>query len=295
MRFPRARSQKAVPPIHTSSPRGHSAWVRTVVRVVVASALMSRVVTLTTGCGPKDGDEGGRCIHNGGCDSGAHCNSANLSCGYDDICHATSSSPPVDARSPCDLLISQARCGGPTFCRDSARPDPAWNGACAVAASDEKGNTVFCCDESKPVCFGDGLLAASPAGVLNWSDCPGEGFGCHGMPIPNLPDASYQCAVGPTDDAGHTGSCCVSGDACFLLGAMDWASPNAGYYPQGACAPGEEQYFCTGSAMLPDGPCHPMPMPDGGDPHLARSSCCPSGYFVSADAGMGDANDGGTD
>jgi len=114
---------------------------------------------------------------------------------------------------------------------------------------------------------------------LNGANCPGETFVCHELTAPPIPDASLQCAADRPDDAGSAATCCVSGNVCFALEGHLWGSPSDSYYPRGACAPGEEEHFCTGNATLGEGPCRALPAPEGGDsPTQPRAFCCPQDY-----------------
>ena len=252
-------------------------------KALLAILLLSRVVPFGSGCAPKDGDEGGQCISNGSCESGGHCNDDSLGCNYDNICVKLAQQPaaPPPTPSPCDALLGQTNCpdGWTKSCRGSSTPDPAWNGACIAEASDGDAATVFCCDEGQPMCgSGIGTLRPVPANTINWSNCPGETYVCHYLSAPPIPDASIQCAVDLPDDAGWAPCCCVSGDSCFALEVM-WGSATESYFPRGACAPGEEEHFCTGNATLPPGPCRGVTAPEGGvSPTQPRAFCCPQGY-----------------
>jgi hypothetical protein len=284
--------------VHRSWPKSDSrGWGR----VLLGMLLLSRIVTFASGCRAKDGDEGGRCLSNGGCESGGRCNDANLVCSTSNVCVERAPEPaaPPPTPNPCDALLAGTSCaGGWSKSCVNAGPtaDPAWNGACVVAANEGQEATVFCCSESLPMCSsGYGSLTPTPANTINWSDCPGEEFVCRDLVAPPLPDASIQCALDLPDDAGWAAACCVAGDACFVLDDHQWGSAIDGYYPQGACAPGEEEHFCTGNAVLGDGPCRPVATPDGGAPPTqAREFCCPEGYVPTrADEGANAGSDAG--
>jgi len=279
-----------VPSLHRSSSNGDRPVSSVLIRATLIALVGSRCLTLTVGCGPKDGEEGGHCVKGGDCGVNGHCDSG-LSCGTDDICHPQSPLPPFDSRSPCQKLLDESNCAtGRMDCRSSATPDPMWNGACVARASDPQGNTVFCCDESKPMCFSDGpRWPTEPA--LNIEGCPGMASRCHVLTTPPVIDDSFQCAIGPTDDAGWTSSCCVSGDVCFALDNHNAWSAGPGYAPQGACAAGEEEHFCTGNATLPPTPCHGL-LADA-SPSAARAFCCPVGYAPPAAFDTGVTVDGG--
>jgi hypothetical protein len=278
-----------VPFPHRLSSKSHSLCGR----ALLGGLLLSRVVALASGCGPKDGEEGGRCLSNGGCESGGLCDDSSLVCGNAKVCEkrAPEMPAPPPTPSPCDALLGETSCpaGWSKSCvNGTATPDPAWNGACVAGARDGQGTAVFCCDESRPTCTsGFGNLAPALVNTINWSNCPGAEYVCHDLPAPPIPDASIQCAVDLPDDAGRAALCCVSGDACFVLDGDLWGSATDTYYPRGACAPGEEEHFCTGNAALGDGPCRAMATPDGGaSPTQAHAFCCPQSYVpTGADAG----------
>lgn len=146
------------------------------------------------------------------------------------------------------------------------------------------------------MCFslaGDSSLVPPPVGNMTFADCPGGEFGCHDLSAPPLPGASIQCASDLPDDAGWAEVCCVSGSACFDLQEQGLGSSTDGYYPQGGCAPGEYEYFCTGTAALAPGACRPAPVAEAGAPPTqAPAFCCPSDYVPSVsyvDAGLVEA------
>jgi hypothetical protein len=110
----------------------------------------------------------------------------------------------------------------------------------------------------------------------SWSDCPGGSFSCHDLSAPPI-DASIQCAQDLPDDAGWTSVCCVSGNACFELTPQGWGGPPNAYYPQGQCAPGEHEFFCTGTATLASAACRAVG-DAGGAPTQAPAFCCPADF-----------------
>jgi hypothetical protein len=299
----------AIRALYRSTSRSNTAWGR----ALLGSLLLSRIVAFASGCGPKDGDEGGRCLSSGSCYRDGHCNDPSLVCNGANVCvkasmggpSANDSVQPVPPPppSPCDVLLGQTSCpaGRSKSCVDWwATPDPAWSGACVAQARDGQAATVFCCDESRPMCrYVEGTLVAWPAN-LNWANCPGASYLCHDLTAPPIPDAPIpnapiQCADDLPNDAGWAATCCVSGDACFVLEGHLSGSKTDGYYPRGACAPGEEEHFCTGNATLGDGPCRAVPTPEGGvPPTQPRVFCCPHGYVpADSDAGANARSDAG--
>ncbi len=266
-------------------------------RALLGGLLLSRIVVFASGCAPSDGAEGGQCLSNGGCESGGHCNDGSLVCSNDNVCVKRAPEPPAPPPTPgpCDALLAETSCpaGWSKSCLKGSALDPAWNGACVAGASDGQGVTVFCCDESRPMCrSGLGNLMPTPDETTNWSNCPGESYACHDLQAPPLPNASIQCAVDLPDDAGWAVSCCVTGDACFVLDGNLRGSGVDSYYPRGACAPDEEEYFCTGNASLGDGPCRAVATPEGGaSPTQPRAFCCPQDYIPPATSAVADAGE----
>ena len=255
--------------------------------------LLPQVVTLTVGC-PQAGDEGGSCIASHNCARDPTCNGDLVCVGNTCVQPAPQPPAPPARVDPCTALLSRSPCaaGSMPRCQQTATPDPAWNGACAATASDERGNTVFCCDTSRPMCwalYGDAPLDLGRA-VMNesWSDCPGGSFSCHDLSAPPL-DASIQCAQDLPDDAGWASVCCVSGSACFELTPQNPNSP-PGYFPQGACAPGEHEFFCAGAASPATAACRALGDAGATPPTQAPAFCCPANSaptVVYADAGTG--------
>ncbi|MGH7285244.1 MAG: hypothetical protein ACRELY_27290, partial [Polyangiaceae bacterium] len=205
----------------------------------LGALLLPRIVTLSVGCGPQDGDEGGNCIKSNSCNQGNYCN-GNLVCGANNTCvqpgPAPTYPPTVD---PCDALLARSPCaaGEEARCRYERTPDPAWNGACAARLRDDAGDTVFCCDTSLPQCsaeYGESTLdpgSSGQSGSEPFSDCPGGPFMCRNLSAPPI-DASIECSESPPDDAGWTSLCCVHGDACFELTPQGYPTGPT-YYPQG--------------------------------------------------------------
>ena len=270
-----------MPALHRSSSKSNRLWGR----ALLGTLLLLRIVGFASGCGPKDGEEGGRCLSGGGCDRGGLCDDDTLVCSGDNFCVKRSPEPPAPPvpPSPCEVLLGQTSCpaGWSKSCvNGNATPDPAWNGACVAEASDGQGATIFCCNESRPMCqSGYGSPVPNPANAINFGNCPGAAYRCHELPAPPIPDASIQCAVDLPDDAGWAASCCVTGNACFALEGHLFGSATDSYYPRGACAAGEEEHFCTGNATLGDGPCRAVAAPEGGaSPTQPRAFCCPQGY-----------------
>jgi len=266
-----------VPFVHALSSRDHT---RRRLVLLGGALLLPRVVTLAVGCGPRAGDEGGPCIASDSCSRDPYCN-GNLEC-RGDTCVQGGPQPPASPApvDPCTALLSRSRCaaGSAARCRQTTTPDPAWNGACAATLSDDDGDTVFCCDTSRPMCwapYGEATLAPGPSFMNeSWSNCPGGPFSCHDLSAPPL-DASIQCAQDLPDDAGWASVCCVSGSACFELTPQSPYSP-PGYFPQGACATGEHEYFCTGTASLASGACRALGDAAAAPPTQAAAYCCPA-------------------
>jgi hypothetical protein len=288
-RLPRMR-RSALSWLHRVSSRGDRRWTLVLLSVVV----LPRIVSLSVGCGPRAGDEGGPCIESNNCNRDDYCNGSLVCSGS--TCVAPTPQPftplPID---PCTTLLSRAPCsaGFETRCIHGAIPDPAWNGACTAAVSDSQGNTVFCCDTSKPMCWapwGEATLTATPSYTNEtYSDCPGALFSCHDLAAPIIPDASIQCASDLPNDAGWVLVCCVAGNACFENPSSSGNSAN-GYYPQGACTAGEHEFFCTGSATLTGAPCRALGVIDAGAMQ-APAFCCPSDSIPSVSYGDGGAQD----
>ena len=264
--------------------------------MVLGVFVLPRIVSLSVGCGPQAGDEGGSCIKSNDCKRDDYCNGSFVCDGS--TCRAPAPQPPSTPLPPdaCMTLLSAASCssGLEARCFHSAIPDPAWNGACLAAATDTKGNTVFCCDTSKPMCWeawGVGTLTRPPTQANEpFSDCPGASFYCHDLAAPILPGTSIQCAGDLPDATGWASVCCVAGNACFENPSSSNGAGN-GYYPQGACTVGENEFFCTGTAALAGATCRALVVTDAGATQ-APAFCCPVDPVPSVsyrDAGVRDA------
>jgi hypothetical protein len=241
-------------------------------KLLLCALVLPRVFTLFVGCGPKDGDEGGHCIKSKSCNKDDYCN-GDLVC-RSDTC-VREPGPPPSPEPPCDVLLNQFHCpsGLDSRCLEkSATPDPAWNGVCSIGTTDQEGDTLFCCDMSRPTCYsGQGSLVPRDGGAANkaWYGCPGEEYACHELSAPPISTPPIQCGDYPENDAGWATACCVSGDTCFTLADPVWGSPPD---PRSACTPGEWEYFCTGTATLDDPRCRAVALQEG--PEQAPAFCC---------------------
>jgi hypothetical protein len=260
--------------------------------VLLGALIVPHAFSLSLGCGPKQGDLGGSCIPSDSCARDPTCH-GDLVCSGDK-CVEPGPIPlnPAPAESPCDAIASRSPCplGFEARCLASATPRLEWNGACAATESDDGGTTLFCCDPSRPQCQllgGENLTPSAPFVDEPWSNCPTGEQSCRGLAAVPVADASVQCAQDIPDDAGWTATCCVAGDACFAW--FEGALP--GYYPQGACASGEVEYFCTGSARLVSDVCRSLAAPDGGPSTAAPAFCCPTAHTPTVSYG-GDGGDG---
>jgi hypothetical protein len=226
---------------------------------IVALLVLSRVVAFSVGCGPKDGEQGGKCLDNGCntyCSNGSNCDNATDTCGQG------SDEPTPAPVVECSKLENDA-CGAssvPYTCQNGATP----TGSCEAGATDWAGSVTYCC---APACqtASVGQQACSGPAVTYWCDNPLD---------PQEDDGPSSCVDLFT--AEHSsGYCCAPAGTCFG-DSFNLVLP---------CAGSGDQYFCTGGATAspPGRTCTEVPA-DGGAG--IRAFCC-------AGPDAGDASEGG--
>jgi hypothetical protein len=224
---------------------------------IVTVLVLSRVVAFSIGCGPKAGEQGGKCLDNGCntyCSNGSPCDNATDTCGQ-------ASEEPTPAPVPeCNYLETDA-CGASSIaytCQNGATPTQ----SCEAGAIDLAGNVTYCC---APTC------RTAPM-VHPVCSAPAVTYVCDN-PLDPQGDALSSCLnIYATD---HTGEyCCAPTGICFSV-------PFSVLPP---CAGSGDEYVCTGGATAspPGSTCTEVPI-DGGTG--IRAFCC-------AGPDAGDASDG---
>jgi hypothetical protein len=220
---------------------------------IVTLLVLSRVVAFSIGCGPKAGEQGGKCLDNGCntyCSNGSNCDNATDTCGQ------ASDEPTPTPVAECNYLETDA-CGAASItytCQNGATP----TGSCEAGAIDWAGDVTYCCTPTCQTVPVEQQECSAPA-VTYWCDNPLD---------PRAADASISCLNFSPAEHG-AGFCCAPPGTCF----------NEPFRPVLACAGAGDQYFCTGGATAspPGRTCTEVPT-DGGAG--IRAFCC-----VGPDAG----------
>lgn len=221
---------ESVPRTHSSCRSKHT--TRGGVKFVVA-LLLARILGWTTGCGPKDGEIGGKCKDTGSChaicDEGV-CDNAT------DTCVASTESS-TGGQAEC-VQLGGATCGAGKIglrCEADADTSPYAASCAAVPAASDGVTTNYCCDDPA-----QGTCTAADASL-----CPSSmtSSDCTGLTTP-ASDAGGSIGCFANRMTGHvTEYCCAAPGACISF------PDDSGLSICGSAI----GVYCVGNVAPPDG------------------------------------------
>jgi|GEM_PF-6388182 len=187
-------------------------------RLAVLLLLTLKAASLSLGCGPKEGELGGKCHPASSCGGNDWCDGSYVCNG--ETCQ---NSPPPES---CSEVVSD-ECAPDEFAQvcTSARAQTASN---CTRQADIAGGILYCC----PRCWRTVVC-----------DAPDSGFTCTSPYTPSERDPSLHCAVAdeyiaPGGRGSRVDYCCGPNDGCFAL--------------QVDCSDGVHVYACTEDAGPPE-------------------------------------------